>query len=113
MAFLNNQKVYPSAEAAEYEHFSYLLESYFHQDFDISGGTLEEVLTVYRLNETESERLQTVADVERFLQDYGQSDNGLSEALERIFRPEVIVEGWEGLTTRGWLEEVLRLLWAA
>ena len=48
--------------------------------------------------------------MERFLAKYGQTDERLAEGMERVFKPGVIIENWEGMTTRQWLEEVVRLL---
>ena len=30
--------------------------------------------------------------------------------MEMVFRPDVIIEGWDGMTTRQWLERVKELI---
>ncbi len=110
MSYSNGKSVYTTREASAYPHLDALLGGYFHQDFDIFGNTLAEILATYRQDASESERQGTVSDIHRFLAEFGQSDASLADALQRVFKPDVIVEGWEGLTTRQWLEELARLL---
>ncbi len=52
----------------------------------------------------------TIADIEQFLKQYGHDDASLSEAVERVFHPAIIMEGWEEMTTREWLLRVAELL---
>ncbi|MGI4831120.1 MAG: contact-dependent growth inhibition system immunity protein [Janthinobacterium lividum] len=110
MFFSEGKAIYASQEASTYPHLDYLLESYFHQDFDIFGNTLAEVIAKYTEDESESERRGTISDIHRFLEQYGQTNDSLAGALERVFKPGVIIEGWEGLTSSQWLGKIARLL---
>jgi hypothetical protein len=100
----------PIREARSYPELDDLLGAYFHQDFDIFGNTLQEIIATYRTDVSDEVRKSTRADIERFLHTYGPEERSVSEALERVFKPGVIVEGWEGLNAKQWLEEIARLL---
>ncbi len=110
--------VHPSCEtstyanriAAAYPDLDWLLGCCFHQDFDIFCHTLAEIIATYVEDCSEDVVGHTASDIHRFLADYGESDASLVEATERIFKPQVIIEGWEGLTTRQWFLEIARLL---
>ena len=49
-------------------------------------------------------------DIQRFMNFYGKDDVTLRDTMERVFNPDIIVEGWEGMTTREWLLRVVELL---
>ena len=110
MSYSDGKAVYATREASAYPHLDALLGGYFHQDFDVFGNTLAEILATYAKDTSTSERQGTVSDIHRFLAEFDQFDDSLAVALQRIFEPGVIVEGWEGLTTRAWLLEIGRLL---
>jgi hypothetical protein len=100
----------PTHEAKSYPDLDNLLGAYFHQDFDIFGSNLQEIIATYRADASEELCKSTRADIERFLQKYGPEERNVSEALERVFKPGVIVEGWEGLNAKQWLERIAQLL---
>ncbi|GGH07014.1 contact-dependent growth inhibition system immunity protein [Silvibacterium dinghuense] len=110
MTFTEKPGLQAPAEAEHYPHLDALLGGYFHQDFDLFGDTLAEILATYREDTSAEERAATRADIERFLGTYGPEAQAVNEALERIFKPGVIIEGWDGLNATQWLEEVARLL---
>ncbi len=94
----------------EYPALAHLLDGWFHQDYDINGDTLEEILPHFiRAQHTEDLR-RTLRDIDRFLEKHGDSDRTLSDAVEAVFDPEVVIEGWDGMTTRQWLERVKDLI---
>lgn len=57
-----------------------------------------------------AEREQTVEDIRRFMMAFGGTDAGLAEAMDRVFYPRFLVEGWGRLTTQEWLMDVARLI---
>jgi hypothetical protein len=68
------------------------------------------VLGVYRADVSDMERVGTLEDIHRFLQKYGPADATVAEALERTFKPETVIEGWEGSNAKCWLQKVAGLL---
>lgn len=110
MFYRDGKPVYASEEAKLYPQLDALLGGYFHQDSIIFGETLEKVLGVYRADVSATERTGAVEDIHRFLQKYGPAETTIAEALERTFKPETVIEGWEGLNAKQWLEEIARLL---
>jgi hypothetical protein len=110
MFYKDGKAVYASEEAKLYSALDALLGEYFHQDSIIFGKTLEEVLGVYRTDVSADERARAVDDINRFLQKYGPDEAVVAEALERIFKPETVIEGREGLNAKHWLEKIADLL---
>ncbi len=108
--FLNGVAVYASPEAKLYPHLDNLFGSYFHQDFDLFGNTLKEIVATYREDTSPEEQEQTLKDIERFLKKNGPGTEQLSQALEHTFKPGVIIEGWEGMNVKQWLEAIAQLL---
>lgn len=101
---------YRYPETTGFPYLNYLLGAYFHQDFDINGSTLEEIIAASKKDFVAEDRAGTVADIHRFLATYGDTDTHLAEEFVEIFRPDIIAEGWEGLTTRQWLLRISELL---
>jgi hypothetical protein len=93
----------------QYPHLAALLDGYFHQDFDVNGSTLEEIIDKSRADSSPAEIDGTIQDIHRFIQAFGDTDAHLAAAFERIFQPGVIVEGWEGMSTRQWLQRIANL----
>ncbi len=86
-----------------------LMGGTFHQDFDINGSTLEKIIGSFKQETAPEIWAQTKSDIERFLAE-GPNDKLLVEDFERMFAPQVITEGWDGMTTRQWLTRVAELL---
>ena len=102
-----------SANVSDKQRFPYLaslIGGYFHQDFDVNGSTLEEIIGKSKADSSTEETAGTIADIERFVAEYGETGTGLAEAFARIFEPGVIAEGWDGMTTRQWLLRIAQLL---
>jgi hypothetical protein len=97
-------------ERRGFPHLAYLLAGWFHQDFELEGDGLEAIVRRYAADVSEEERRGTVEDIGRFVARFGASEKMLNEAVERVFHPEVLIDGWDGLTTRQWLERVAKLL---
>ena len=89
-----------------YPYLSQLLGSWFHQDFDIDGETLEEILARYKAVSSVAETRATKADIKKFIE---QSGNHLDTDFIKIFHPDVDPKGW-GMTTKEWLMRIHDLL---
>lgn len=102
---------YDRSPKGDYPYLADLMGGWFHQDFELAGGpTYQGVIAAFVGDVGAAEREKTVADIRRFLLDFGATDAGLAEAMDRVFSPDVLVEGWDGLTTREWLMDVARLI---
>ena len=97
----------------EFPDMDALLGGYFHQDFDIFGNTLAEVVATYRKDTAPDPQIvkRTRSDIARFLAER-PDDEQLNADFETFFDPGVLVEGWEpDITTwRQWLTRVSELL---
>lgn len=79
----------------DYPYLAYLIGGWFHQDFDIEGGTLEAVIAPFKKFDSRPECWAEIrSDIARLLNRYG--DGALPQELVRLFRPDVIAEGWDG-----------------
>lgn len=97
----------------EYPDFDAFFGGYFHQDFDIFGNSIEEIIQAFKNDvANEPEILDRVRnDIERFLA-VRPVDQTLAEDVESFFAPGVLPEGWEPDITnwRQWLTRVAQLL---
>lgn len=90
-----------------YPHLDALVGGWFHQDFDVDGGTLEEVMASYRGRAPEDERLGAQADIMRFLRNTASAD--VEEEFNSRFSPGGY-PGRDDLGVREWLLKVCALL---
>ena|ERR1700690_2181899 len=93
--------------AGDYSFLDSLIGGWFHQDFDVNGDTLEEILASYRKAQKPEELLGARADIEKFLREH--DDSHLTEEFVRRFQPGVDPEAW-GMSTREWLLRIDELL---
>jgi len=93
----------------EFPHLWTLMGGTFHQDFDINGNTLEEIVGSFKRETDPEVWALTRRDIERFLAER-PNDKQMIEDFEQMFVPQVITEGWGGMTTRQWLIRVSELL---
>ncbi len=97
----------------EFPDLDALIGGYFHQDFDIYGGSLADVLSAFRKDTANdpgsAERVR--ADIARFLASC-RDDAQLDVEFERMFLPQVTPGGWdEGVTNwRQWLTRIAELM---
>jgi contact-dependent growth inhibition (CDI) system CdiI-like immunity protein len=89
-----------------YPALSDLMGSMFHQDFDVAGDTLAEIVQAFREVSSRAEQVALENEIERFLLEH--ADN-VDDAFEKMFRPEVIPAAFSG-STRAFLEEISELL---
>ena len=97
-------------EPTSYPALANMLDGWFHQDYDINGTSLEEILPHFIRAKGMIELENTVSDIERFLADYDDNSDNLEFVVEEVFDPGVIIEGWNGLTTKEWLERAKQLI---
>lgn len=82
-----------------YPHLAGLLAGWFHQDFDVAGSTLDEVVAAYRATADAAERLAVRDDIQRFILQHASSTSdptlgsslgsSLGSALDATFQLEV------------------------
>jgi CdiI immunity protein len=83
-----------------------LLGGWFHQDFDIDGDSLEEILAKCKSVTPEEEVLGVKLDIETLLRNSGDD---LDNEFAGHFRSDIDPAGW-GMTTREWLLRVHEIL---
>jgi len=84
-----------------------LIGGWFHQDFDLAGDTLEEVVAAYKKSNPPEDWLGTEADIKRFLRT--RDEDQIEGDFVRLFTPGVEPAGWD-MTTREWLMKIHDLL---
>lgn len=72
---------------------------YFHQDFDINGDTLEEVVAAFVADSDAALRRLLIGDIDGFLE---TGEVGMEERFQEYFRPDIIPTGFRP-TTREFL----------
>jgi hypothetical protein len=90
----------------EYPAIAELMGGMFHQDFDLVGNTVAEIMLAFRKVTPPEEQLVLKTEVVRFLSEHGSD---LDEAFEMTFRPDIIPSAFSG-STRAFLEEIRDLL---
>jgi hypothetical protein len=85
------------------------MSGWFHQDFDIHGDTLEEVVAAFKAESGAELVAPLVADIDAFL---ATGDDGMEERFQDWFRPDIIPSGFRP-TTRAFLEAIRGELLAA
>ena len=98
---------WPRDEANDFPALASFVGAYLMQDYDLYGDTLKEIAEVAKFDHSRVGTAQLVLDLRRLLLRYGASDSQLAEAFERIFQPELTLEGWDGRTLRESLEDIL------
>jgi hypothetical protein len=90
----------------EYPAIAEFMGGMFHQDFDLVGNTVAEIMAAFREVTPREEQFRLKTELVRFLGEHG---NDLDEAFETTFRPDVIPSAFSG-STRAFLEEIRDLL---
>jgi hypothetical protein len=93
-------------DEAEYPALKDLMGGMFHQDFDLVGNTVVEIMHAFRDVTPLAEQAKLKDEIARFLATHGDD---LDDAFERTFRPDIIPAAFSG-STRGFLEEIRDLL---
>ena len=85
-----------------YPALANLIGAWFHQDYDIEGETIPEIIGGFRAVTTPAERAMVRADIARFVASH---PDDLEQAFERTFRPGIIPSAFSG-STRAFLNDV-------
>jgi hypothetical protein len=70
-----------------------LIGAWFHQDYDIEGETMPEIMAAFRAVMTPAEQALASTDIARFVAEH---PDDLDEAFESTFRPGVIPSAFSG-----------------
>jgi hypothetical protein len=89
-----------------YPHLADFMGGWFHQDFDIVGDTLEEIVTAFRAIAPPETQAALRSEIAAFLKDHSQN---IDEEFERAFNPQVVPSAFTG-STRSFLETIRDLL---
>ena len=90
----------------DYPQLTELLSGWFHQDFDIEGETIGEIIDAFNSSCASKQRKRLKKEIIVFLE---KKDNVLDEEFNQIFNPDVEPTGFAP-TTRIFLEEILLCL---
>jgi CdiI immunity protein len=74
-----------------YDHLASFLASWFHQDFDIAGNSVEEIVGAFKKTASTKQISEIRADIDRFLADHGDAAEA---AFERNFDLDVEPTGF-------------------
>lgn len=89
-----------SADA--YPALADLIGGWFHQDYDLEGETISEVIAAFRAVASAAERIRVRTDIARFMAEH---QHDLDEAFVSILQPGVIPSAFSG-STRAFLDEI-------
>jgi hypothetical protein len=92
--------------ADDYPGIVDLMSSWFHQDHDIAGNTLAEIVAAFRAVTPAPQRAALRAEILQFVKQHRED---LEREFESTFRPEVIPSAMAG-STRAFLEQISDLL---
>ena len=90
-----------------YPYLDALVGGWFHQDFDVDGRSLKEVIASYKTRTASDDRLGAKNDITRFLRN--ADDEHLEEEFAALFTP-AFYPGRADLTVRDWLLKIYELL---
>jgi hypothetical protein len=90
---------------AHYPEIETLMGGWFHQDFDINGDTLDEIVAAYRAVTPLDQQRALAAEVGRYLAE----ESDVERDFEPRFHPDVSPTGFAP-TTREFLERIASLV---
>ncbi len=74
-----------------YEHLASFLGAWFHQDFDVAGSTIEQIVDAYLASASKDDIENVRRDIQDFLKDH---PHDTSEKLEEAFDLDVDPAGF-------------------
>jgi hypothetical protein len=86
----------------QFPELAAFMGGWFHQDFDIHGDSLEEVVAAFRSESDVALVQPLVDDIDAFL---ATGDDGMEERFQDYFRPDVIPTAFRA-TTREFLQAI-------
>lgn len=90
----------------DYPDLAEFMSGWFHQDFDIEGTTIPEIVAAFNASSSSAQREALISDISRFLK---IRDEGLDETFIATFNPDIDPKGFAP-TTRAFLEELIKFL---
>jgi contact-dependent growth inhibition (CDI) system CdiI-like immunity protein len=90
---------------ALYSELETLIGGWFHQDFDINGRTIAEIVSAYRRVTPEDQQRALIADIHTFLAQSSDVDRDFQDR----FKPDIIPTAFAP-TTRAFLEQIVATL---
>lgn len=88
-----------------FPHLTHFLDAYLHQDWDVDGETLEQVISAYVINSTPSDIVAFEHEIQQFL----ENDIEQTEVVYSSVYPNgVIPSAWD-MTTAQWLRHIVAL----
>jgi hypothetical protein len=90
---------------ASYPELETLMGGWFHQDFDLNGETLEEVIAAYRAVTPGVQQRALAAEIEGYLDEEGDVERD----FQLRFNPDVSPTGFAP-STRAFLQRIAALL---
>ena len=100
----------PQEERDDYPTLTGLVDGYFHQDYDIISEDGDEVVAAFRDETLPAVHQSLIEDIRRFLDRYGADEKLLTEAFERVFKPDTAFHRFWGRTTREALLKVIEIV---
>jgi hypothetical protein len=95
------------SSAHEYPYLHAFIGGWFHQDYDLDGETLEEIVASFKRRSPERDWQVVRTDIERFLSE--RDEEQVAADFPKLFQPDVGPAEW-GMTPRDWLATLSRLL---
>jgi hypothetical protein len=90
---------------SDYPQLETLMGGWSHEDFDLNGDTLDEIIAAYRGVTPVDQQRSLATEIERFLNEPGDVDS----EFQRRFKPDVSPTGFAP-TTREFLTTIASLL---
>ncbi len=90
---------------SDFPHLDLLMDGYFHQDYDLAGGDVPEVVAAFVRDAGAKEAAATAADIRRFV----AAGSAEGEAFSARYPDDVDPAGWD-MTVAEWLHWVAGLL---
>ncbi len=87
-----------------YPHIAEVIGGWFHQDFDIEGETVAEIISAFNKVSTPQQRQAVIDEIDEFLR---ADDARVETEFVRIFNPDIEPTGFAP-STRAFLEEIAR-----
>ena len=89
-----------------YPSLAGLISGWFHQDFDLSGNSLAEIVDAFRRVSNAAQLNSLRSDIRRFIDDH---PDRLDDAFLEAFRPDVDPKAFAS-SARAFLDAILRQL---
>lgn len=94
------------SDRSHYPDLSHFFGAYLNQDYELSGGTIEEIVSCYQTETSEAVHHDLLAEIDRIKNAHPKD---LDEEFLKLFGSDFSPELW-GYTTASLLDELARLL---